>query len=932
MRLLKIVEAMKLLIKALGLLLFAVSFGQSAKAQPSDDSSILIVNQNSGREKITLDLWQVYIGEYRNSTETLPIAWQKVPYIGSIEELKSPLYGIVTYRRLIQFPEAGQWEIFIPEPIGTIIVWIDGKRMFSHARISTDIHKNKMIRGNSLYNFDVGTEPVEIAIEIANWENPNGGGFMAAPILAKAPILQRHKQLLMGLDQFMLGALFIMGFYHFALHILRPNGLMNLVFGAYCLAVGLRSMFAGDGRYWNLLFPEFDGIWSWKIELQCLYICTPLIQYFIRDLFPKEYKHWVPNLISIVSIPFFFATLVFDLNLGWKILPFYQLILLFAACYSLSAVLLAFFRKRESSGTFLLAGVLLFIAVVNDVLESMGTIESEKLITFGLLAFIFSNSFLISRRFSKAFTRVEETEREIRVLNESLEQKVDEQTRDIKSILQHIQQGVLTITSAQDYQIGHDYSPFLTQLLGESDLAGKNALDIIFKNASITADSLSRIRTVLDFSIGEMQWSWEGNLDNLTHSFEKQGAEGELQYFDIDWNPVIHDGIIIKILVTIRDVSSIKALERESRRKELDLQYISEIVNIPPQKFDDLVQQALGYICENRRLLNASTTYNSESLKIMFINYHTLKGVCRSYNMTLLASMIHESEQALAYLQKNPSAVWDQQALMKDLSRVESMVQTYIDLSTEKLGRTLNTDQQVVVDRQLFEERIEELQKIDLNHLSKEEIDIIEKTMKAFQNSFFFSSHEIFTEIFEPIEKLARDLGKDEPVIDFKDQGLTLDRNQQKLFKNVFLHIIRNSLDHGIETAEERIKAGKPPAGTITIELKQEDDHIIIQYYDDGRGLNLQRLRNIAKERNLLDEDELDDDSKVANLIFTSGLSTANTTTQVSGRGVGMGAVRQFLEDSRGQIIIQFTEEQERAGFRKFAFSIHLPKRISKVA
>jgi HPt (histidine-containing phosphotransfer) domain-containing protein len=906
---------------------------QLALAEPPSPAEVLPVEAEQLSDgPVSLRQWQVYRGLWQSPADAPETVWQQAPHRGLVPGLGAEALDVATYRRLVSFPSPGTWALFIPEPFGAAQVRVNGQILPTESKVGSTPETTRMVRGNLLHTFEVGDEPIEIAIEIASWYSATGPGLIGVPVIGPPDEIRRHQSFLVGLDQFMLGALFIMGFYHFALYLLRPEQKTNIFFSVYCLVVGFRSLFAGDGRYWAELFPQWAGLEAWKIELLCLYAAVPPLQYFMRGLFPREYNRWVPHGYTILSALFFLVTLVAALSTGWLVLPVFQVLLLGFACYGLYAVIMAFYRGRDGSGIFLLSALVLFVAVFNDVLEANGTIHSVKLITFGLLMFIFSNSFLISRRFSRAFTRVEETEKEIRLLNESLEQKVEEQTRDIKSILDNIQQGILTIVSAEDYRIGDDYSPFLSQILQTEDIASRNALDLLFAGTKVTEDQLSRMRTALDFAIGEMEWSWEGNADNFVREFRREAGQEQIRYFEIDWSPVINQGIIDKVLVTIRDVTSLKMLQKESRRRELDLESISEIVGVSPQKFEDLVHQATASLKENERLIAANTVYNAEALKIMFINYHTLKGVCRSYNMTMLASVIHEAEKALAQLQKDPKLVWDQQQLTAALERVESMFQKYITLSTEKLGRTLNSDQQVVIDRHTFEERIEELQRIDLSHLSKEESVILEKTMVAFEKVFYDSSKDVFDEILSPVNKLAKDLGKDEPVIEFADQGLKLERSQQKLFKNVFIHIIRNSLDHGIETAEERIRSGKSPAGKIRIELNQADDHIMISYADDGRGLNLQRLREMASERQLLSEDDLQDDHRVAELIFASGLSTANTVSQISGRGVGMGAVRQFVEDSGGRIEVRFRAERTPDGYRPFGFDIHLPVRPVKVA
>ena len=145
------------------------------------------------------------------------------------------------------------------------------------------------------------------------------------------------------------------------------------------------------------------------------------------------------------------------------------------------------------------------------------------------------------------------------------------------------------------------------------------------------------------------------------------------------------------------------------------------------------------------------------------------------------------------------------------------------------------------------------------------------------------------------------------------------------LLKNLFVHLLRNSIDHGIETANVRTAAGKPAMGHIQLALSQEDDTLKLRLKDDGRGLNIARIRQIATERKLIDPNSKMSSLDVAQLIFASGFSTAEKVTEVSGRGVGMDAVKGFLEDEGGDVKIHFLDENETSAFRPFELVISLP-------
>jgi two-component system chemotaxis sensor kinase CheA len=119
------------------------------------------------------------------------------------------------------------------------------------------------------------------------------------------------------------------------------------------------------------------------------------------------------------------------------------------------------------------------------------------------------------------------------------------------------------------------------------------------------------------------------------------------------------------------------------------------------------------------------------------------------------------------------------------------------------------------------------------------------------------------------------------------------------------VHLVRNSLDHGLETPDERAAGGKPETGTLELNVLQCDDGIVIEIRDDGRGLSRDRIEKSAIERGLLHSGSHLGDSEVYKLIFQPGLSTSREVGDVSGRGVGMDVVRRNIKELGGTIEIE---------------------------
>jgi len=164
---------------------------------------------------------------------------------------------------------------------------------------------------------------------------------------------------------------------------------------------------------------------------------------------------------------------------------------------------------------------------------------------------------------------------------------------------------------------------------------------------------------------------------------------------------------------------------------------------------------------------------------------------------------------------------------------------------------------------------------------------------------------------FQKMARLVRDVSaKAHKRIDFQMEGedTELDRNVVEEIADPLVHMIRNACDHGIEPESERVAAGKPPAGTLTLRAYHQGGSIIIEVQDDGRGLNREKILSKAIERGLVPADrdpgEIPD-AEVYNMVFLPGFSTADKVTDISGRGVGMDVVRRNIEALRGKVEIK---------------------------
>jgi two-component system chemotaxis sensor kinase CheA len=163
--------------------------------------------------------------------------------------------------------------------------------------------------------------------------------------------------------------------------------------------------------------------------------------------------------------------------------------------------------------------------------------------------------------------------------------------------------------------------------------------------------------------------------------------------------------------------------------------------------------------------------------------------------------------------------------------------------------------------------------------------------------------------VFRPFKRLIRDLSKQlnkKIELELVGDDLYVDTKVAKLFSQTLIHLIRNSIDHGIEDPETRVKAGKTDKGIVTIEALEHGEDIILKVIDNGKGIDPEIISEKAIEKGLLTKEELSkmSDIEIKNLIFHSGFSTAQTVSDISGRGVGMDMVKGSFEQMGGGIYV----------------------------
>ena len=230
-----------------------------------------------------------------------------------------------------------------------------------------------------------------------------------------------------------------------------------------------------------------------------------------------------------------------------------------------------------------------------------------------------------------------------------------------------------------------------------------------------------------------------------------------------------------------------------------------------------------------------------------------------------------------------------------------------IRVSTERLDRLFNLVGELITAETMVIHH-PELEGMELNHF-QQSLTALSKITKEMQEVTMAIRMIPLDGLFNKMRRLIRDLSKkfDKKIIFLvSGEDTEMDRNVIDQISDPLVHIIRNAVDHGVETSAKRQKNGKSPEGTIKLNAKYEGNEIWISIIDDGGGLDRKRISEIAVERGLLSQEQVisKTDSEVWPLIFEPGFSTNEVVSEISGRGVGMDVVKKNIEKLRGKVEI----------------------------
>jgi HPt (histidine-containing phosphotransfer) domain-containing protein len=748
-----------------------------------------------------------------------------------------------------------------------------------------------------------------ILIQVANHVHA-WSGLWYPPVIGHSPSIMNMVNASMKSNAAAFGIMFFIGFYNFMFFIYRPKDKGALYVSLIALTLMARTW--TFNHYGQDYFG--DGYWGLQISFKIIYITLFTLPWAIfssvRGFFPRLAPPWMNQIIRIVSMSGILFVLLTPSHIFAAIGN--QLFLTGIAmgiCSGYVSMRAAW--AREPGARIVLFGIgSIVVASIVELLNAFNIVQfGRNGMTIGMAIFAACQSQIISKQFAQALERAEH-------LSQELHTEVQRQTRDIRSLLDNLHQGIFTLV-AGSHKIGSLFSAYLRHIIGRDQIEGTTLRQLLLDRSDLNSDDKDRMESALAASLGEDRIAFELNASNLVHEIAYQNPNtGKTQHLELDWSP-IHDqkDEVEQILISVRDVTELRNLRKQARQREDDFEILQELVDVAEDRFIRFMHQALGYLDENRRIITES--YTDQSVQRLFINMHTLKGIARSYHFSHLAHVVHLAEDTLSAIRKGTQP-WDSEILEKDRQTVESVCAHYRKIARDKLGWT-TSGSTLRLKKQQAEGMIQYIQRAAVSesiHEARLHLAALEKELLEFR---YHPLTLVVDEASRGLDSLARGIGKLPPTLAVTTRDVILHESSAAALHGVFTHLLRNSLDHGLEASQEREALGKPLHGTIRIEATVDQGQLRILYEDDGQGLDLTELQRRTRNH----QDPGSDEAR-AELIFVPGLSTKNQANDLSGRGVGMDAVRTLLQGLGGDISIELTAPVQR-GRRTFRLILRLP-------
>lgn len=413
--------------------------------------TIAVSDIEAGSTAVLKGEWEFYWKQYLGSGDfekgkdkyivKVPDSWTNY----EIEKGKKlGMDGYATYRLRVKIPtnyvNTELLGIKIPFIATAYRLFIQGILVSKSRQLGTSAQTTQGQYDPDIYYFMPRQEVVEIVFHVANYDD-RIGGLSNAPILGKASQIRKEYEAELIITFLLIGLMFVIGCYYMSLYIFRKKEKSTLYFAIFCFIISLRS-FVIDDYYLTELLPQASFELGNKISYLTFYLALPIFVIFIRSLYPEDFSIYVIRATVAICAVFSISVIFFDGMFYSQFLVYYQLATVLVILYSIYFIVVILIKRRKESKTFAFGVLAIFLATINDILVSNLVFGVKNMIPVGLFIFIFSQTFIISRKFSRAYKQTDRLAGQLKQQNSELEGTVKQRSRELEEANEEVSQNV----------------------------------------------------------------------------------------------------------------------------------------------------------------------------------------------------------------------------------------------------------------------------------------------------------------------------------------------------------------------------------------------------------------------------------------------------------------------------------------------------------
>ncbi len=399
----------------------------------------------------------------------VPAEWKQI----QVNSTALPNQGYGTYSLIIQtnyLDRDKEKALYMPSVATAYKLWINGQLLAENGLVG--ISRDDMVPKNypKVVFVPPGSTRIELLIQVSNFVQRKGGLWQSIRFGLAEPILYlRDREV--AYEGFIAGSLFIMGLYHLGLFAVRRTNQSPLYFGLLCIVIGLRTLLLGETLAVRL-FPGLD----WEVAVKAEYLTSMLglafLMQFVGSQYPQELSKRVRHFILLCCMAGSVWIITTPAIVFTSSLFVFQLLILTSITLTICVYLLAAIQRREGSVLNGIGLFLFFAAVLNDTLYYQNLGKFENLVPFGLLCFLITQMLNLAHQFASSFTHVEKLSKELKQMNQLLEEKVKERTTALEQInlhLERVNHELSTVEKSRQLlltNISHELGTPLTSIQG----------------------------------------------------------------------------------------------------------------------------------------------------------------------------------------------------------------------------------------------------------------------------------------------------------------------------------------------------------------------------------------------------------------------------------------------------------------------------------